>query len=141
MNLNITGVAGVAVPRAEAAAGNLTCTEISAFRFPLAADCKLALDKVKPVEPTFCTEVFKTEYDYVTVGTCTIHTYSTTRGKAHCLDGKNIIKGVKEILKSCRFDFGEATGKYTGGQYEWSTRIDTDGKKGEGVRLVGAPIA
>ena len=138
MNLNIKGVAGFAVPRAEAV--NPTCTEVSIIGFPLAADCEAALAEVKPVEPQACTKIFQTEYDYVTVGTCTIHTYSTTRGMAHCLDGNNIIKGVKEILKSCRFDFGEATGKYTGGQYEWSTRTDPDGKKGEGVRLVRAPI-
>ena len=136
MNLNITGVAGVAVPRA--AAGNLTCTKISTVGLPLAADCEAALAKVQPWpvgEPKFCTLQFQPEYDYVTVGTCTIHTYSTG-GNAHCLDENKIIEGVKEILKSCRFDFGEATGKYTGGQYQWST--STDGKKYEGVRLVKA---
>ena len=50
---------------------------------------------------------------------------------AHCLDGNLIIKGGKKILADCTGDQ-----EYTGGQYEWSTV----GDKGEGVRLIRAPL-
>jgi len=124
-SLNIAGVAGAAIQGRQVPTGTLTCTPISPLGFPLKADCVAALAKVKPVKPEICLTVFKTESDYVTVGTCTVHTYSY-HGKAHCLDGKLIIKGGKEILKRCTFE------NYTGGQYEWETA--TEG--GEGVKLI-----
>jgi len=134
-NVNIAGVAGAAVQvRQINQTGTLTCTHISTIGFPLKDDCTAALAKVKPINPPSCTEIFQPQYDYVTVGTCTIHTYSTTRGMAHCLDGNLIIKGGKEILANCTSIIGDQ--EYTGGQYEWST----DGENGEGVRFVRAPL-
>ncbi|RPB27466.1 hypothetical protein L211DRAFT_834327 [Terfezia boudieri ATCC MYA-4762] len=112
----------------------LSCTQISIIGFPLKDDCAAALAQVKPIKPKFCIEVFRPELDYITVGTCTIHTYSTTRGMAHCLDGNLIIKGGKEILANCASIIGEQ--EYTGGHYEWSTV----GENGEGVRFIRAPL-
>ncbi|RPB27461.1 hypothetical protein L211DRAFT_865637 [Terfezia boudieri ATCC MYA-4762] len=114
--------------------GTLTCTKFSTIGLPLKDDCAAALAKVAPVEPQACTKQFETEYDYVTVGTCTIHTYSTTRGMAHCLDGNLIIKGGEEILENCTSIIGDQ--EYTGGQYEWSTV----GENGEGVSFIRAPL-
>ena len=79
----------------------------------------------------FCLAVIMTKSDYVTVRTYMIQTYSTTHGRAHCLDGNLIIKGGEEILAGCT-----TMQKHTGGQYEWST----DGENGEGVRFVKAPL-
>ncbi|KAF8449920.1 hypothetical protein BGX38DRAFT_1269721 [Terfezia claveryi] len=114
--------------------GNLTCTNFSTIGLPLKDDCAAALAKVAPVNPQTCTKIFQTEYDYVTVRTCKILTYSTTRGMAHCLDGNLIIKGGKEILANCTTIIGDQ--EHTGGQYEWST----DGENGEGVRFIRAPL-
>ena len=136
-NLNIAGVAGAAVLARQAdPTGILTCTKFSIQGPPLKPDCVAALAKVAPVNPRVCTEIFRPQYDYVTVGTCTIHTYSTTRGMAHCLDGNLIIKGGNKILAGCTSIIGDPGQEYAMGQYEWST----DGENGEGVRFIRAPI-
>jgi len=137
-NLDIAGVAGAAVPTIPPPTyGTLTCADVSAFGFPLKKDCEEALKKVPPGKPEVCTLQFQTEYDYVTVGTCTIHTYSSG-GRAHCLDRDLIRKGVKEILGQCSKTHDYEA--YTGGEYQWLTSADIEGTKGEGVRLIKAPI-
>ncbi|RPB27460.1 hypothetical protein L211DRAFT_834321 [Terfezia boudieri ATCC MYA-4762] len=126
-------VSGAAVyPRAY---GTLTCAEVSAFGFPLKKDCEAALAKVPPGNPEVCTQQFQPEMDYITVESCTIHTYSD-RGMAHCLNRDMIRKGGKKILTSCTFETQCCPSEvYTGGQYEWFTQ----GKK-EGFKFVKAPV-
>ncbi|KAF8472691.1 hypothetical protein BDZ91DRAFT_780436 [Kalaharituber pfeilii] len=96
---------------------------------PFVADCRAALEQVPKTsgEPEICTMIWMTQADLYTVGTCTIQTYSDTRGKAHCLDPAKIRKGVEAILASC------TSSEKVEGQYEWSTVPNVGG---EGVRLV-----
>ncbi|KAF8428221.1 hypothetical protein EV426DRAFT_571549 [Tirmania nivea] len=124
-------VAGAAVPPTY---GALTCTEVSAIGFPLKKDCEAALAQITPGEPEVCTLQFQTVYDYEPVGTCVIQTYSTQNGRAHCLNGDWIIKGIKKILARCTSEQDYGSSEYTGGEYEWSAKDD------EGVRLLAAPI-
>ena len=127
-NLNISGSAG---PQAYA---TFTCTQDSAYGFPLKKDCAAALDKVSPVTPQACTKQFQAEYNCVTVGTCTIHTYSS-RGMAHCLDHGLMIRGGKDILARCTFTQGYSSEEYTEGQYEWTAHGSS-----EGIKFVKASI-
>jgi len=83
---------------------------------------------VTPGTPEICTDVWMEQMDFKKYGSCIVHTYSTTRGKAHCLDGSKIIKGGNAIIASC------SKGKNTGGKYQWATEEE----KGEGVRLIKA---
>ena len=137
-NLDISGVAGAAVPTYPPPTyGTLTCADVSAYGFPLKKDCEEALKKVPPGKPKFCTYIYRPEFDYITVGTCTIHTYSSG-GRAHCLDRNLIRKGVEEILGQCSKTHDYEA--YTGGEYQWSNKGEARGTKGEGVRLVKASI-
>ncbi|KAF8449921.1 hypothetical protein BGX38DRAFT_1142343 [Terfezia claveryi] len=134
-------VAGAAVPKHGAAVpkhGPLTCADVTADGFPLREDCEAALDQVEPGEPKVCTLQFQTEYDFVTVGTCTIHTFST-RGMAHCLNRDEIRNGVEAILKYCSVNPQGSYKEYTGGRYEWMKSADINGTHSEGVKLVEAP--
>jgi len=107
--------------------GTLTCADPTYNSdYPTIADCEKAIAMVKPFNTKFCINKWIPEFDAATYGTCTVHTYSTTRGKAHCLSGMLIIKGGNAIIASCP-NYG-----FTGGQYQWTT----DGSKGEGVRLI-----
>ena len=106
----------------------LHCAEIT-YSAPFIADCEKALEQVAPVKPEFCTFIFAQQQDIVTVGSCTIHTYSE-RGSAHCLDGNDIRSGVKAILCSCTKD------SYTQGSYTWTP----EGELRDGVKLIKSAI-
>ncbi|KAF8463074.1 hypothetical protein BDZ91DRAFT_784159 [Kalaharituber pfeilii] len=120
----VQGVIGTAIPV------SVKCFPIDDCS-PFVADCQQALKQVPKTsgEPEFCTTVWLPEYNLTTAGTCTIQTYSDTRGKAHCLDNDKIRDGVKKILSSC------TSAAKVEGQYEWST---VPGVGGEGVRLISA---
>jgi len=114
--------------------GTLTCTDADLIELPVKKDCGAVFKKVIPGEPGPCTLQSQTEYDYVTVGTCTIHTFSTG-GRAHCLNSDLIIKGVEEILKRCTTNPQGTCEGNSGREYGWSST------GAEGVRLVASPFS
>jgi len=112
--------------------GGLTCTKISSSS-PLTKDCREALKKIAPSNPdspgVCITRVFRGEANPATVGTCHIQLYSE-RGRAHCLDGTYVRKGVQAILSGCSSSYRYS--EYTQGNYTWTA----PGEWKEGVRLI-----
>ena len=98
----------------------------SASTSPLIADCEKALNKISAGDPPqICTAMFLPQKDIVTVGTCTVRTYSE-EGNAHCLGGSNIRAGVRAVLDGCKKD------TYTQGSYTWTPAS----AKRDGVSLI-----
>ena len=102
-----------------------TCTPpYDASSAPLVEDCKLALQQVTPGQPEICTQQIQTGMDFVTVGTCTVHTYSA-HGKAHCLNGDDIRGAIWSIIHLCSSD------GFTRGSFTWTP----EGASADGVTL------
>ena len=74
--------------------------------------------------PPDCTSTIFEQWDYITVGTCTVHTYSQLLSAA-CIDPSFIQGSVKYILDRCA-DSGGVQGSFT-----WTTE---NGWR-EGVKL------
>lgn len=87
------------------------------YSSPLIKDCKSALEYLKnalPEGPRVCEDVIRPVANIAVVGTCTVQTTSQ-KGRAHCLDGKDIKGGIQDILNSCKV--GDM---YTGGISTWT---------------------
>jgi len=102
----------------------LTCTATTPTS-PLIGDCVMAFEQIEPGEPGACILIFQTEVDFITVGTCTVHTYSQ-RGRAHCLNRDKIRSGILNILGPC------SDGGFTEGSYTWTGEDEPR----EGVKLI-----
>ena len=94
---------------------------------PLWQNCQEAYENIVPGDPQACPSISREQYYYVTIGTCTIQTYSQL-GRAHCLNGYDIQNGILEILARCTKDEGVQ------GSYTWTK----EGNPREGVMLVYA---
>ena len=101
----------------------LKCTTTT--ESPFFEDCLDAYQKITPGDPEVCIMIISEQWDYITVGTSTVHTYSQA-GNAHCLNGDYIRKGVLDILSKCTKD-GQAQGSST-----WTK----EGNPREGVKLI-----
>ena len=103
-----------------------TCTEIT-NNSPLYDDCKTASQRIRirPREIDCELELPQSQHDVITVGTCTVHTYSQ-RDNAHCLDHNEIHTGIENILSEC------SKNGYTQGSYTWTR----EGRLRVGVKLI-----
>ena len=91
-------------------------------------DCDEAYQRIESRPPQLICGLGPPQYqhDVITVGTCTVHTYSQ-KGNAHCLDRNHILTGIENIMHACLTD-----DDYTQGYYTWTK----EGQKREGVKLI-----
>ena len=94
---------------------------------PLFHDCDEAYQQIisKLPEVTCGFKPHKHQYDFKTVRSCTVHTYSQT-GNAHCVRHVALLTGIDNILHSC------SNNGYTQGSYTWTR----EGEPREGVKLI-----
>ena len=101
----------------------LTCTiTIPGSPIPFVRDC---IEAYKKIGHPQCTPIIRYLYDYITVGTCTVLTYSEN-GLATCPDPDFIRRSVRIILDKC------TNGEKVQGSFTWTSKSSPR----EGVKLI-----